>query len=65
VPDRRFSDRWRDVERFVRSLEEDDAEIVFELLQLGAQCRLTDMTGFGRAAEMPVIGKRNEIAEFA
>ena len=60
-----FPTDGRDVQCFVRPFEEDDAEIVFKLLQLSAQRRLTDMTGFGGAAEMAMIGQGNEIAQFA
>jgi hypothetical protein len=55
---------WRDVQRLVGALEDDDAEFGFELSLLRAQGRLTDMTGIRRTAEMTMFREANEIAEF-
>ena len=41
------------------------AEFVLEFFQLRRQRRLADMAGFGRAAEMPLVGEGDQVAQVA
>jgi hypothetical protein len=39
--------------------------IIFQLLDLGAECRLADEAGIRRLAEMPQVGQFDEILQGA
>ncbi len=47
------------------ALDQRHAEVALELADLGGQGRLADETPLRRAAEMPLIGEGNEVAEVA
>ena len=53
----------RDAERSVRAFEERHAQEFLQLLELGTQGRLADVTGLRRAAEMAEIGECDEITK--
>ena len=46
-----------------RALEQRDAEQLLELAQLHRERRLADAAGLGGAAEMPVLGDGQQVAE--
>jgi len=48
-----------------RALDQGDAQLVLDLLDLRGQGRLADEAGLGRASEMLVFGESHEIAKIA
>jgi alkyl hydroperoxide reductase subunit AhpC len=48
-----------------RPLDESDAQFLLELLDLRRQGRLADETRLGGAAEVPVLGESDEVAQVA
>jgi hypothetical protein len=52
-------------ERLRAAIDQGGPEIFFELPDLGAQCRLGNMTVLGGAPEMRTIRERHQIAKFS
>jgi hypothetical protein len=46
------------------AVEQNDPEIVFQLLELCAQCRLAYVARLGRLGEMAIVCDGHQIAEF-
>lgn len=48
----------------VGTLDQGDAQLLFQLADLAAQGRLADVAGLGRPAKMPLLGHRHQVAKF-